>query len=202
MRVSRVQAEANKQRVIDEASRLFRAHGYDGIGLKDLMQAAGLTQGGFYKQFASKDDLAAQATARALAGSSARWIELVETNPQAPLRALVDFYLAPAHRDARDRGCPLAALGSDAPRHAAAVNAAFDSGIRSYLDVVGTALGEEGRQAPSADAMVTLSTMVGALMLARMTADGDLSDRILEAARLRLESDGAGGDRSPGDSDR
>src|SRR5436853_3330270 len=89
MRVSRVQAEENRQTVIDVASRLFREHGFDGIGLKDLMEAAGLTQGAFYKQFASKDDLAAQASRRALESASRRWSSAAEANPKDPIGAAI-----------------------------------------------------------------------------------------------------------------
>src|ERR1700757_4250335 len=81
MRVSRDQAEKNRQTVINVASQLFREHGFDGIGLKDLMEAAGLTQGAFYKQFASKDDLAAQASKRALESACRRWSDAADANP-------------------------------------------------------------------------------------------------------------------------
>ena len=94
MRVSRIQAEKNRQTVIDVASRLFREHGFDGIGLKDLMESAGLTQGAFYKQFASKDDLAAQASRRALESASHRWSAAAAANPQDPLGAVIAFYLS------------------------------------------------------------------------------------------------------------
>lgn len=187
MRVSRQQAEANRQRVIDTASRLFREHGYDGIGLKDLMAAAGLTQGGFYKQFASKADLAAQATERAVQTSAARWAEVAADNPDRPLQALAGFYLSAAHRDARDRGCPLAALGSDAPRHAPAVQTAFATGIDACLDVLDVALGGRPDDPPSPLALTTLATMVGALVLARMRGPGAPSDALLAAAVQQLE---------------
>ena len=82
MRVSRAQAEANRETVIDVASRLFRERGFDGIGLKDLMKGAGLTQGGFYKQFESKDDLAAQASRRALESAFSRWSAAAGANPE------------------------------------------------------------------------------------------------------------------------
>src|SRR6266511_3851903 len=85
MRVSRMQAAENRQTVINAASRLFREHGFEGIGLKDLMKAAGLTQGAFYKQFASKDDLAAQASKRALESASHRWSAAAAENPDDPL---------------------------------------------------------------------------------------------------------------------
>lgn len=81
MRVSRIQAAENRQTVINVASRLFRERGFDGIGLKDLMEAAGLTQGAFYKQFESKEDLAAQASRRALESASQRWSNAIAENP-------------------------------------------------------------------------------------------------------------------------
>ena len=113
MRVSRAQAAENRQNVIDVASRLFREHGFDGIGLKDLMEAAGLTQGAFYKQFASKEDLVAQASARALERGTRRWSDAAAANPEDPLGAVIAFYLTKGHRDAKMEGCPLVALGSD-----------------------------------------------------------------------------------------
>src|SRR5690242_20362597 len=97
MRVSRVQAEENRQTVINVASRLFRERGFDGIGLKDLMEGAGLTQGAFYKQFASKEDLAAQASKRALETASCRWSTAATANPEDPLGAVIAFYLSAGH---------------------------------------------------------------------------------------------------------
>src|SRR6185436_19160086 len=113
MRVSRVQAAENRETVINEASRLFREHGFDGIGLKDLMKGAGLTQGAFYKQFASKDDLAAPASRRALESASSRWSAAAAANPKDPLSAVVAIYLSMDHRAERMDGCPVVALGSD-----------------------------------------------------------------------------------------
>src|SRR5438477_8264662 len=123
MRVSRVQAEENRQTVINTASRLFRQHGFDGIGLKDLMKGAGLTQGAFYKQFASKEDLAAQASERALESSTRRWSAAAEADVNDPLGAVIAFYLSTGHREARMDGCPVVALGSDAARQSAGVKA-------------------------------------------------------------------------------
>src|SRR5438309_7220877 len=99
MRVSRTQAAENRQTVITVAGRLFREHGFDGIGLKDLMKGAGLTQGAFYKQFASKEDLAAQASKRALDSASSRWSAAAAENSNDPLGAVIAFYLSPAHRE-------------------------------------------------------------------------------------------------------
>src|ERR1044072_3291941 len=116
MRVSRSQAEQNRQTVINVASQLFREHGFDGIGLKDLMEAAGLTQGAFYKQFASKGDLAAQASKAALETPPGPWPPPAEGNPKGPLGVVVARYLSVGHRDQRGAGCPVVALGGDAAR--------------------------------------------------------------------------------------
>ena len=94
--------------------------GFDGIGLKDLMRGAGLTQGAFYKQFASKNDLAAKASKRALESASRRWSAAAASKPQDPLGAVIAFYLSMAHRAEKNDGCPVVALGSDAARQGTA----------------------------------------------------------------------------------
>jgi TetR/AcrR family transcriptional repressor of nem operon len=182
MRVSRVQAEENRQKVIDVASRLFREHGFDGIGLKDLMEGAGLTHGAFYKQFASKDDLAAQASRRALESASGRWSAAAAANPQDPLGAVIAFYLSMEHRAERMHGCPVVALGADAARQGAEVKASFEAGIKEYLDMLARWLGEADGEEPSDMAMAILSTMVGAVLLSRAVNDEWLSKQFLQAA--------------------
>jgi TetR/AcrR family transcriptional regulator, transcriptional repressor for nem operon len=182
MRVSRTQAEKNRQNVIDVASRLFREHGFDGIGLKDLMASAGLTQGAFYKQFASKDDLAAQASERALESAFARWSSAAAADPQNPLGAIIAFYLSMEHSTERMDGCPVVALGSDAARQGVGVKAAFEAGIREYIDFISAMTGEAGDDEPDSKAMAVLSTMVGAVLLSRAVNDDKLSRQILQAA--------------------
>src|SRR3974390_899820 len=167
MRVSRIQAAENRQTVINVASRLFRERGFDGIGLKDLMEGAGLTQGAFYKQFASKEDLIAQASSRALESACRRWSAAAEANPQDPLGAVAALYLSMGHREARMDGCPVVALGSDAARQGADVKASVEAGIRQYLEMLGRWVGEADGDEPSSKAMAILSTMVGAVVLSR-----------------------------------
>ena len=182
MRVSRAQAAENRQTVIDVASRLFRDRGFDGIGLKDLMEGAGLTQGAFYKQFASKEDLIAQASSRALESACRRWSAAAEANPQDPLGAVAALYLSMGHREARMDGCPVVALGSDAARQGADVKASFEAGIRQYLEMLGRWVGEADGDEPSGKAMAILSTMVGAVVLSRAVNDERLSKQFLQAA--------------------
>ena len=182
MRVSRIQAEKNRQNVIDVASRLFRVHGFDGIGLKDLMEGAGLTQGAFYKQFESKDDLVAQASRRALESAFHRWSAAAEANPRDPLGAVIGFYLSMAHHAERMDGCPIVALGSDAARQGSDVKASFEAGIREYLEMLGRWIDEADGGEPGGKAMAILSTMVGAVLLSRAVNDERLSVRFLQAA--------------------
>jgi len=182
MRVSRVQAAENRQTVINVASRLFRERGFDGIGLKDLMKGAGLTQGAFYKQFASKEDLAVEASRRALESASGRWSDAAAQYPDDPLGAVIAFYLSAGHREEKLDGCPVVALGADAARQGREVKAAFEAGIKEYLQTLGRLIAETDPESASCKAMAVLSTMVGALTLSRAVNDPDLARAILDAA--------------------
>lgn len=181
MRVTRAQAEANREAVINAASRLFREHGFDGIGLKDLMKGAGLTQGGFYKQFESKDDLAALASRRAMESATRRWSSVAASSSD-PLRAVVDLYLSAGHRGETGDGCPLVALGSDAARQSTEVRTPFQDGIEAHLQVLEELMPEKGEPDADEKAMVVLSLMVGAVTLSRIMTNADMSDRLLQAA--------------------
>ena len=182
MRVSRTQAAENRETVINVASRLFREHGFDGIGLKDLMKAAGLTQGAFYKQFASKDDLAAQASRRAFESASGRRSAVAAANPQDPLAAVIARFLSMEHLAERVDGCPIVALGADAARQGAEVKASFEAGITGYLEMLDGWLGKADGEEPSGEGMAILSTMVGAVVLSRAVNDERLSKQFLQAA--------------------
>ena len=182
MRVSRIQAAENRQTVINVASRLFRERGFDGIGLKDLMEGAGLTQGAFYKQFESKEDLAAQASRRALESASQGWSTAIAENPDDPLGAVIAFYLSAGHRAEKLDGCPVVALGSDAARQGAGVKAAFEEGIKAYLEVLGPLLPKTDGEDSNRKAMVVLSTMIGAMTLSRAVNDPDLAQAFQNAA--------------------
>jgi TetR/AcrR family transcriptional repressor of nem operon len=197
MRVSRQQAEENRQAVIDVASRLFREHGFDGIGLKDLMAGAGLTQGAFYKQFESKDDLAAQASRRALESASGRWSAAARSNPEAPLAALADLYLSKGHCAEKTDGCPIVALGSDAARQGPNVKAAFEAGIVDHLEILSGWVGKADGEVPDGKAMAILSTMVGAVLLARAVNDERLSKQFLQAAAASVVAQSSADDVQP-----
>lgn len=188
MRVSRTQAAENRQTVINVASRLFRERGFDGIGLKDLMKGAGLTQGAFYKQFASKEDLAVQASERALESASRRWSDAVAESPEDPLGAVMAFYLSTGHRDEKMDGCPIVALGSDAARQGSDVKATFEAGIKTHLDVLHRILADANNARLKSRALAILSTMVGAMTLSRLVNDPDLAQGFLDAAAEQVRA--------------
>lgn len=197
MRVSRVQAEENRQTVIDVASRLFREHGFDGIGLKDLMEGAGFTHGAFYKQFASKEDLAALAGERAMEFACRRWRAAAEANHEDPLGEVLGFYLTMEHRAKLKDGCPVTALGADAARHGLEVRASFEAGIREQLAMLEGWIATTRPADRSQRAMAMLSTMVGAIVLARAVNDTELARDLLDAAAGHVRALAAPGKPGP-----
>lgn len=182
MRVSREKALENREQVVEVAARLLREHGFDGIGVADIMKAAGLTHGGFYRNFTSKDDLAVKASERAIADTIALLQEGLAQQPQDPLRELIERYVSSAHRDDPGSGCILPALAADAARRDdPALRSVFTEAIQYYLDQIAaltsaTQAGTGGRH-PAA----ILSEMVGAVILSRVIADAPLADSLIAA---------------------
>ena len=175
--------EYGRRRIVETAGELFRRHGYDGIGVADIMQQAGLTHGGFYGHFASKDELAAEATTQALWSKAGIW-DAIGTDPGAPgLAGFLEAYLSPAHRDDPGHGCALAALGSDAPREALPVREAVTRAVRSRLEKLALLMPGRSAAAKRRKALATMAGIVGALVLARAVADPALSDEILRDAK-------------------
>jgi TetR/AcrR family transcriptional regulator, transcriptional repressor for nem operon len=179
VRVTREEAAAHRERVLDVAGTLFRERGYDGVGVADIMKRAGLTHGGFYGHFASKEDLAAEITTRIL--NREGWLERLTGTPSPSLTDVVRSYLSPAHRDRAGRGCLFAAVGSDVARQPRSVRRAFTHGLRARIDALQSVL--PGRAAARRrKALATMAGLVGALILARAVDDPKLSDEILNAA--------------------
>jgi TetR/AcrR family transcriptional repressor of nem operon len=181
MRVTREQAAQNRERVLDTAAKLFRERGFAGIGVADLMKSAGLTHGGFYGQFESKEDLMAQASARALEASLNRWHRLADRASASPLSAVTSAYLSSAHRDRPGDGCLLAALGAEASREGPAVRRAVTEGTRSYVEMLAGLVPGRSKDARRERALATFASMVGAIVLARAVDDAALSREILQA---------------------
>lgn len=188
MRVSREQAAQNRERIVETASRLFREKGYDGIGVADLMKCAGLTHGGFYGHFASKEDLLAEAFGKAMEHSAQRWRELLDQAPAKPRSAVAHMYLTAKHRDNPGKGCALASLGPDVSRVGPEVRQAMDASFNAQLEALARALPGDAAQRRR-DAIATYAALVGGLVLSRSVGDAALSDEILAAVRSSLEQD-------------
>src|SRR5277367_4825816 len=167
MRVSREQAAANRERIIDAAASLFRVKGFGGIGVADIMKAADLTHGGFYGHFASKDDLVAEASRRSMARAAGNWARIVADAPDKPYAALLAHYLSASHRDEPGEGCAFAALATDAGRGGSAVRKAFAEGLQPLLDILANALPGFSKAARRRKAVAAMAALVGALALSR-----------------------------------
>lgn len=182
MKVTRAEAEANRERVIETAGRLFREQGIDGIGLNDLMQAAGLTRGGFYRQFDSKLDLTVQAMNRAKDVNQTRWGKLRYLPPEQAREQLIRQYLSDYHVSNPGDGCVLAALGGDAVRQPPEVRRVYTENLLQLLDLIGEFSHGEAEGERRQQAMATLSLLVGTLVLSRAVDDDSLSRELRESA--------------------
>jgi TetR/AcrR family transcriptional regulator, transcriptional repressor for nem operon len=177
MRVSRQRAAENRERIVETAARMFREHGFGGVGVDAIMNAAGLTHGGFYGHFRSKDELAAEAVTRALESG------VEKQSRYKKLSDLVSGYLSERHRADRANGCAVAALGADMVRQGGGVRRALTTYVRVQLDRLTRLLRDGTAASRRKRAITTLSGMVGALTLARAVDDAALSEEILAAAR-------------------
>lgn len=189
-RVSKEQTDINRSTIEKVSARLFREKGLTGVSVADLMAAAGLTHGGFYGHFSSKDELAAVACANAFGQSLARWEQRVANQPddRAARLSLINAYLSPHNLHDIGNGCPAMTLVGDVAREASGkpVRAAFAAGVSDLAEVLASLSpeGEDGARRQSA--LAHLSTMVGAMILARATMDDPIAEEILAAARMAL----------------
>nr|WP_314627804.1 TetR/AcrR family transcriptional regulator [uncultured Janthinobacterium sp.] len=189
MKVSREQAALNRERIVETAARLFREKGYDGIGVADLMKNAGLTHGGFYGHFASKEDLMIEACQHALEKSLEGWRTKVAQDPRQALPAIVDNYLTPKHRDQPGTGCPAAAMGVDVARMSPGARPAFTQATRQQFALLEGLMPDGRPEERRQQAIATFSAMVGAMVLARSIDDEALSQEILDAVKAQLLQD-------------
>ncbi|MDH1702323.1 TetR/AcrR family transcriptional regulator [Comamonas terrigena] len=204
MKVSKAQAAENRAGIVDAAARLYREHGLAGVGVADITRDAGLTHGGLYRHFESKDALAREACLRAfdwtITPLEALDAPRADAGPEQLLQSLVDSYLSTTHRDHPGNGCPAAALAVDAARAGPEMSAVFAQGVEQNIQRFARALmpANARDQRPAtpeerARTIAMLSSMVGALVLARATAAGNpaLSEEILTTLRAQLVHPGA-----------
>jgi len=183
--------DVTHERIVEVAARAIRRSGYGGTGVADIMKEAGLTHGGFYAHFASREAMLAEAADRAGADGVAAVERLAAAAaPKQALRALVTAYLSPEHVEGVESGCAVAALGSEMPRQAPPVRRAATRRIREMIDLVARRLPDRERRGAHERALVTVATMVGALVLARAVDDRRLSKAVREAALRYLTRGG------------
>jgi TetR/AcrR family transcriptional repressor of nem operon len=180
MKVSKEQAAENRERILDVAAQLFRERGFDGIGVADLMKCAGLTHGGFYGHFKSKEDLMAQAASRAMDTTMTSWNDLVLGAGDHALEAFVDRYMSPEHRDNPGQGCAMATLGAQSAQQGAPVRQILTEGLKRLFEGLTRVVPGRTAAARREKAITTFASMVGAIVLARAANDDALSQEILQ----------------------
>jgi TetR/AcrR family transcriptional regulator, transcriptional repressor for nem operon len=177
MKVSREQMAENRQRILEAAGQLFREKGFEAVSVAEVMKAAGLTHGGFYGHFASKDDLIAQSLCSAIGAYKG----------QLDLRYFMDEYLSPRHRDNRAKGCVIAGLAADTLRQAPAARSAIADGVQAQIDWMSEELPGQDEASRRRKAIASWAAMVGATILARTVTDPALSDEILSETKAWID---------------
>jgi len=184
MRYSREHKQETHARIVRKASVRLRERGAHGVGVADLMKEAGLTHGGFYAHFDSREALVIEAFAYAMDRSTERWRKIAEqTPPEQRLSTIVDTYLTPAHRDDPGHGCAVPALSAEIARESPKTRKAFAVKLEQMIDMMADQIPDLPRKAACKQAASALATMMGTLVLARVAGGGELSDDILAAGR-------------------
>ena len=183
--------DATHERIVSVAARAIRRSGYDGTGVADIMKEAGLTHGAFYSHFTSREAMLAEAVGKACAESAAAATELVASVPSGTaLESMLSAYLSREHVEHVQVGCPLAALGSETSRQAPEVRRVVTRHIKAMIDLIARQSPDWGQHGAHERALVTISTMVGAMLLARAVDEPGLSNSLREAALKHLTSFG------------
>lgn len=178
------QKSATRERILGVAVRRMRELGLDGAGVNAVMKAAGLTHGGFYTHFESRDDLAVQALVEATRQQRQRWISGIEKTPCEQRAAhLAARYLSPAHRSNSDTSCPVPSIAGDLAHASEPLRQAFQEELLETVQTLQVLLDDEGGTSARHEAMGTMALCIGGMVMARAVADRELSDEILTAAR-------------------
>ena len=184
MRYTKEHKQETHARIVRKASVRLREKGAHGIGVADLMKEAGLTHGGFYAHFDSREALVIEAFNYAMDRSTERWRKLAEqTPPEKRFAAIVESYLTTIHRDDPGHGCAVPTLGPEIAREGAKARKAFAARLDEMIEMMADQLPELPRKAARAQAIAALSTMAGALVLSRVAGTGEFSEEILGAGR-------------------
>ena len=184
MRYSKEHKQETHARIVKKASVRLREKGAHGIGVADLMKEAGLTHGGFYAHFDSREALVIEAFAYAMDRSNERWRKVAEqTPPEERLATIVETYLTPMHRDDPGHGCAVPTLGAEIARESPKTRKAFAAKLEQMIDMMADQIIDVPRKAARKQAMAALATMMGTLVLSRIAGTGEFSDEILASGR-------------------
>jgi len=184
MRYSKEHKQETHARIVRKASVRLREKGAHGIGVADLMKDAGLTHGGFYAHFDSREALVIEAFNHAMDRGTERWRKVVaEMPPEKRLAAIVDGYLTQVHRDDPGHGCAIPALGAEIARESPKTRKAFALKLEQMIDMIADQILDVPRKTARKQAMATLATMMGTIVMARIAGSGELSDEVLAAGR-------------------
>ena len=187
MGTSQAAKAASHDRILDIAAALIRRDGVGRLTVAELMKEAGLTHGGFYRHFGSREQLVAEATQRALTQGSEWTIASAELGGQRGYTALVDGYLSTWHRDHPESGCGVAGVAADAARTGGPARDSYTRQVKECLTVLAGLIDNPDPQAAEREAVLTLSTLVGAISIARAVDDPDLSEHIMSNAAAVLK---------------
>ncbi|MBR1246683.1 TetR/AcrR family transcriptional regulator [Bradyrhizobium sp. AUGA SZCCT0169] len=189
MRYSKEHKQETHVRIVKKASVRLREKGAHGIGVADLMKEAGLTHGGFYAHFDSREALVIEAFAYAMDRSTERWRKIAdETPPDKRLATIVESYLTPVHRDDPGHGCAIPTLGAEIARESAKTRKAFATKLEAMIDMMADQILDVPRKVARKQAVAALATMMGTLVLSRIAGNGEFSDQILAAGREAVVS--------------
>jgi TetR/AcrR family transcriptional repressor of nem operon len=184
MRYSKEHKLETHARIVKKASVRLREKGAHGVGVADLMKDAGLTHGGFYAHFDSREALVIEAFTHAMDRSTERWRKLAEQTPSDKrLAMIVDSYLTPVHRDDPGHGCAIPTLGAEIARESPRTRKAFAAKLEQMIDMLAAQVPNGSSKAARKQAMAVIATMMGTLVLARVAGNGEFSDEILGAGR-------------------
>jgi len=184
MRYSKEHKQETHARIVKRASVRLREKGAHGIGVADLMKEAGLTHGGFYAHFDSREALVIEAFAYAMDRATERWRKVAATiPPEKRLASIVDSYLTPTHRDDPGNGCAVPSLGAEIARESPKTRRAFAAKLEQMIDMMADQIIDVPRKAARKQAMATIATMMGTMVMSRIAGTGEFSDEVLAAGR-------------------
>ena len=186
MKVSKQKVAEHREQIITAAAKRFREKGFDGISVADLMKEAGLTHGGFYGHFSSKEELMGLASQQALRETAQKWEKVIREAPNKALEALAKFYLSAKHQAHPETGCLFATLGSDLARQPSSVKEAMMGEQLAALDVISRVVPGRTKAARRKQAISVLAGFIGGMVLARSVSDAALSEEILKTVSASI----------------